>query len=273
MKTHPALVALLALFPLLPSCASVPETETLPALQVVRLDSVRITPEAIEFVGKIVVGNGMHSVVQMQHVDYCADLYDGELFHETFADLVPMPAHGTETVTLPFRVAWKDIGAVAEDLLNEQGVRVTLRGTVVPVGYAPMPFEATKVLPLPRLPRVAITGVRGNPFDGDFSVMLAVENTNDFPIDFGSIETHVALNGKRYALLGTDSFGNLPAHGSGGVTLTLHNTHEKRLGMVINVLKNKGADFTIGGTLSCRTPHGLIWLPLELGGAAAAPGR
>jgi hypothetical protein len=168
----------------------------------------------------------------------------------------------------------KDVAKQVEDVLAEEGVRVTLQGVVVPVGFEPIPFQATKVIPVPRVPVITLAGARGNPMEGEFSVFLNVENTNAFPLSFGSVDTFLTLNGKKYDLLRTESFESVAAGGSGRVALTMRNSHGKGLSMIVNMVKNQSADFTVGGTLSCQTPHGLFCLPVQLDSStSAAPGR
>ncbi|MBX3461990.1 MAG: hypothetical protein KF830_02380 [Planctomycetes bacterium] len=255
------------------ACASTPAEPTPPCIELAELHSTRITPEAIEFRARVVVRNGTLDELRLRQVDYGADLHDRRLFDETFADLKPMRAGSTTTVTLPFQVAMKDVAAQVEDVLAEESVRVTLRGAVVPIGHEPLPFHATKVLPLPKPPRVTLAGARGNPMDGEFTVFLQVDNPNTFPLSFGSAETWLKIDGRRHDLLRTESFTDLPAGGSGRVALTMRMSRAKGIGMIVGAVKNRSADYAIGGQLACRTPHGLFCLPVELSSTPAAPGR
>lgn len=258
------------------SCASEPEGPVVPmppTVEVVHLNSTRITPDVIEFVGKVAIHNQMRGGLEIQQVDWGADLHDRGLFDDTFAGVRPMRARSTTTVTLPFQVATKDVADQLVDVLAEESVRVTLRGTVMPVGFDPMPFQATKVIPIPRVPTVALDGTCGNPLDGEFTVFLRVANPNDFALAFGSVDSWLDLNGKQYDLLRTESFANLPAGGQGRVALTMRQTRGKGLSMLVNVLENQATDFTVGGRLACSTPHGVFELPLQLSSTAAAPGR
>ncbi|HEX6813412.1 MAG TPA: LEA type 2 family protein [Planctomycetota bacterium] len=245
-----------------------------PQVEVSEFGATVITPELIQFVGKVAIHNQMNGPLEVQQVDYGVELHDSPLFTETFADLRPMKRHATQTVTLPFQIEMKDVGKQIEDVLAEEGVRVTLRGTVSPVGFGPIAFSATKVIPMPKIPRIAIDGVRGNPLEGEFTVFLKLENTNDFPLTFGSAETWLRLNGKKYDLLKTESFRSVPAGGSGRVALTMRHSRGKGISMIVNMAKNQSSEFAVGGMLSCQTPHGLFCLPVELNSSpVAAPAR
>jgi hypothetical protein len=168
----------------------------------------------------------------------------------------------------------KDVVNQAEDVLAEEAIRVRLRGVVYPRGFEAIAFEATKVIPMPRVPQVAIDGVRGTPLDPAFTVFLRVKNGNCFPLTFTNVDSYLTLNGKRYDLLRTESFRSVEPGGSGRIALTMRQTQGKGLSMIINVAKNLALDFTVGGSISCQTPHGLFHIPLEVGvggGIQAAP--
>lgn len=256
---------------LFPACASSGPVEPVPPrVEVREFNSTLITPEAIDFVGTVAIVNQMSGPLQIQKVDYSADLHGQPYMSESFTDLKAMRSRGTQTVTLPIRVPMQQLVKQIEDVLAEESVRVTLSGTVFPVGFDPIPFTATKVIPVPRIPKIALDGAQGNPLEGAFTVFLKVENTNRFPIDFRSIESFLTLNGKRYDLLQTESFRCVQPGASGRIALAMRQTRGKGLSMLVNVVKNQSADFVVGGAIQCQTPHGLFQLPVELSSSTAA---
>ena len=259
---------------LLAGCASGPVQPVPPTVEVADFNSVLITPESVKFVGRIRIHNRMRGPLDVARVDYAADLHDQPLFDRTFDRISTMRSRSTTTVTLPFTVEMQRIGAQVEDVIVEESVRVQLHGVVHPVGFPAIPFRATKVLPIPRLPEIAVTGVRGNPVQGEFSVSLKVKNTNPFPVSYGSIDTWLELNDRRYDLLRTDSFTNLAPGHSGPMTLAMQQAHNKGLGILVNIARNRGAtDFTVTGQMRCNTPHGVIQMPVKLASNVASPGR
>jgi hypothetical protein len=230
----------------------------------VALHSTLITPDVIKFQARVVIDNRMCADLTIDEVVYGADLHDTPLFTESFTALHPMRRYGQQTVTLPFQVAMKDVLDQAVDVLAEEGIRVDFRGEVFPTGFEPLPFQATRTIPLPRIPLVSITGAEGSPLDGFFTVFLAMKNTNCFPISIESITSHLELNGKRYELLQTPGTTEIPPAGSGRIALTMEHTHGKALSAILNIARSGSVRFGIGGSLSCRTPYGLLWVPLEL---------
>lgn len=260
----------------LSACASTPEGPVVPRPPYVevRFDSTVITPDGIDFVGKVHVTNSMRASIQLERVDYAAELHDKPFLEDTYAGLDPIPARGWQTVTLPIHVARKDLGDQVEDVLAEESVRVTLRGTVVPIGFDSIPFCVTKVVPMPKIPRVSFDGASGNPLDGAFTVRLRVHNANAFPLSFASVESHLKLNGKRYDLLRSECFDAIAPGGTGRITLGMQQTRGKALSVLVNIAKHASANFVVGGTIECRTPHGLFRLPLDVSSSdVVAQGR
>jgi len=264
MKKTPA-AALALLLPTLAACAaSGPVVPAPPSVEVGDYGSQVITPDVIRFGAEVLIRNRMRGPLEIERVDYCVDLQGAPLFEDSFAELHPMGSLVTQTVSLPFQVAMDDVLARIDGVLVEEAVRVTFRGSVHPVGFAPIPFEAEQEIPIPRLPEVELDGIHGSPFDGEVTVVVRVRNRNDFPMTIAEVDTYLDLNGQRYGLLRNDSCSELAPSGTGRLVLTMTHTRGKGLGAIISVAKNGTADFAVGGSLACRTPYGLLYLPLQL---------
>ena len=266
------LPALALLLPLVQACASAPEGPVVPSpptVEVSRYGSEVITPEVIRFGAKVSIRNTMRGPLELERVDWSVDLQGAPLFDETFSELLPMGSRGAQTVSLPFQVAMSDVTDRLEGVLAEDAVRVAFRGTVFPVGFEPIPFHAEQSIPIPKLPEVSLDGVQGSPLDGAFTVHVSVRNRNDFALDIAEVDTHVDLNGLRYEHLRTDAGTEIAPGGTARLVLAMENTKGKGLSAILNVAKSRAADVRIGGSLSCRTPYGLVYLPLELGASPA----
>ncbi|MCI0652079.1 MAG: hypothetical protein L0Z55_09360 [Planctomycetes bacterium] len=242
-----------------------------PSVCVAQFKPTLITPEAIWFEGKVQIQNQMRGPLRVQKVDYTADLHDKPIHQECFSALEPMRSRGTQTVTLPFKIPMSAIVNQVEDVLAEESIRVGFYGSVFPEGFPAIPFEATVVIPPPKMPEVSIDGVLGDPLDGEFTVFLRVKNKNSFALAFQAIDTMLTLNGKKYDLLRADDVSTVGPGGSCRVGLTMRQTRGKALSMLVNVVKNQSAEFAVGGSISCDTPHGLIQLPIAL--SATTGGR
>jgi hypothetical protein len=230
-----------------------------------QLDSLLITPEAISFQAKVVINNQMRGDLSIDKVDWSAALHDNPLIDDSFTKLNRMRSRGEQTVTVPFQIPMADVVKQAVDVLAEEGVRVGFKGAVHPAGFEPVPFEATRTIPIPKMPLVSIARVEGSPLEGAFTLLLNVTNTNSFPISVASVDSHLVLNGKKYDLLQSEGASKMAPGAAGRVALTMQQTRGKSLSMALNVIQSKGSSrFVVGGSISCATPHGLIRLPLSL---------
>ncbi|MBK7876555.1 MAG: hypothetical protein IPJ77_12540 [Planctomycetes bacterium] len=257
------------------ACASTEQCPAEPVVPIapcvsVQLDSTVISPDGIQFVGRVVITNEMRGPLDLERVDYCALLHDQPFLTESFAELEPMSARGRQTVTLPFQVTQEQLTGQLDDVLAEESARVALRGTVYPIGFEPIAFEATKVVPMPKMPNVSVEGARGNPLDGAFTVRLGVHNPNSFPLSFESVDSFLELNGKRYSLLKSECFVELAPGGRGTLALTMEQTRGKGLSVLVNLAKHRETSCAVGGSIRCRTPHGLFLVPLEVRTSPAA---
>lgn len=258
-------VCVLSLSFVVASCSSAPIVPVAPTVEVARFNSVLITPETIHFQAQVVINNRMRGKLSVEKVAWEADLHDQPVESGTFNQLHPMRARAQQTVTLPFQIPMKNVVDQAVDVLAEEAVRVSLRGNVHPVGFGPVPFQAERTIPLPKIPTVVIGGTDGNPLQGAFTVFLKVTNNNDFAMALGKVDSHLSVNGKKYDLLNSRGGAEMGPGQSAKVALSMQQTRGKGLSMALGVLQSKGMPrFEIGGSFSFNTPHGLIQVPLKL---------
>ncbi len=266
------LLAGAALLGLLAACASQgPETPVPPTVRVSRFVSTVITPDVVKFEARIVVHNNMRKSLELEKVDYGSALFDKQLFTSTFADLKRMDGNGDETVTFPFQISMKDILNQAPNLLAEGKLKVTFDGVVYPSAastFQPIAFTRTIELPIPRIPLVSFAGAVGLPTQDLFRVRLNVKNTNDFPISVDRVDTFLVLNQERYRLLHTERSTEIQPGETATVTLQMENSTGKTLSMILNAIQAQAVSFTLGGTITCGTPYGWVFIPLELQGQA-----
>ena len=237
---------------------------TPPSVQFTQFDSLVITPDVIKFQVKLLIRNQMSAGLDLQKIDYGVDAHDRPVYTDSFAQLYPIKANGQEVVTFPFQIAMKDVMDRAIDVLAEQAIRVSFRGQVYPVGFAPVPFEMTKTIPLPKMPAISVEGTRGSPADRVFTVLLRIWNTNTFPMNIKSIDSYLEMNGTRYGLLRTQGATEIQPGSAETVPLTMEQSTGKTLSMVINAAQARSFQFAVGGDISCQTPYGLVFIPLRL---------
>jgi len=270
MRTGPCILALVISALALCSCASRgPVVPVPPTVEVSQLDSVVITPDLIKFRAKVFIRNRMRARMSLDHMDYAVDLHDRELFESSFEDLLTMKSRGKQTVTVPFQISMKDVLEQAVDVLAEEGLRVDFRGWVYPLpdsGFEPIPFAATRVIPFPRIPEVFLAGVTGAPFSEGFEIVLRMHNPNRFPLTLKAMKTWMVLNGKRYPLFHTGERTHIGPDSSELLYLGIHHSKGKALSMLLNMAQSGSREFSLGGSVEFGTPHGLVYLPVELTG-------
>jgi hypothetical protein len=255
---------------LLAACASQPAPGPMvsvpPAVSVSSFQSVSFSPTLVKYEAKVLVHNNADVDLEMGSIDYAVDLFDTELFADS-ERAGKTRANGDQVASFPFQVAVKDIRAQGIDVLAEQGLRVTFHGvvrTAARYGMDPVPFTATSVVPLPRIPDVSYTGSDGDPLTDSWRLHFTVTNGNPFPVTLSSVKTYIVLNGKKYALVHTRGQTDLPPGVATTVDLRMENSPGKTLSMALNLATNRSPRFNITGQVTCSTPYGWVFIPLDL---------
>lgn len=270
-KTFPLFLAGSALAILLVGCASQgPVVSAPPTVRVSQLQSLSFTPDLVKLEAKILIHNVMSVALDFDRVDYAVDLFDKELFTDSFNGMKRTNGDGTQTVTFPFQIAMDDIAKQVVDVLSEESVRVTFRGEVYPAakaGFDPIPFTETISIPIPKVPIVALVGIQGVPLSDTFALTFRVRNTNSFAFSVDTVQTFLELNERRYSLVHTEKSTEIQPGESGIVTLRMENTTGKTLGMALNLAQSPGRKFAVTGTIECGTPYGWFIFPIRLEGS------
>jgi LEA14-like dessication related protein len=238
-----------------------------PSVSVTRFNSYSISPQLVKFEAQIVIRNRMPLDLDFARVDYAVDLFEKQLFSDTFDGLKRTRGNGTQTVTFPFQIAMEDIANSAAELVAEGSLRVTFRGEVYPAGdfaFAAIPFSKTIELPIPQIPIVAFQRVESLPLGNQVRISLLVRNTNSFPISIESIDSYLEINDDQFRLLHTEQSTEIPSGSARTVVLEMHNTPGKTLGIVLSLLQSPTRQFTVVGNVECGSPYGRIYIPLKL---------
>jgi LEA14-like dessication related protein len=252
---------------LLVSCASLPMVTVQPSVSVSDLKSISFSPQRIEFDARVLILNNAPVDLQVRRVDWAVDLYDQQLFTASVTDVRGTNANGSQTISLPFHIGMRDVTAQSPDLAAEGKLKVTLRGQVVTAasyGLPPVPFTQTTEIPVPKLPDVTYVGTEGEPFSGAFRLNLQATNTNDFPITLASVRTYLVINDNKYSLLHTVGSVDMPPGQTQPVVLQMENPPGKTLIMALDLLRHPNPTFYIMGTVTFKTPYGIIYIPLSL---------
>ena len=253
---------------LLVGCASQgPIVSTPPTVTVSSFQSTSFSPTLAKFVAKILIHNNAEEEIEFRRADYAVDLFDTELFTDSFSGMKRTRGNGDQTVTFPFQIAMEDIASQGIDLLSEQSLRVTFRGnvhTAARYGMDPVPFTAMVTVPIPRMPEVTYVGTEGEALSDAWRLNFTVRNPNSFPFTLTSVKTFLILNGKRYSLLHTHGATEVGPAETVPVALQMETSPGKALSMALNLATNRNLRFNITGMVTCTTPYGLILIPLNL---------
>jgi hypothetical protein len=270
-KIIPLLLAAVAAAVVLAGCASQgPVVSAPPTVRVSELQSLSFTPDLVRLEAKILIHNVMSVALDFDRVDYAVDLFDNELFNDSFNGMKRTNGGGNQTVTFPLQISMEDIARQVADVLSEDSVRVTFRGEVFPAakaGFEPIPFTETITIPIPRVPIVALVGVRGVPLSDSFVLTFSVRNTNTFAFTVDTVQTFLELNQSKYSLLHTEQSTEIQPNDSGTVSLHMENTTGKALGMALNLAQSRDKKFAVTGTIQCGTPYGWFIFPIRLEGS------
>jgi LEA14-like dessication related protein len=270
-KTFQFLPAGIALALVMAGCASQgPVVSAPPIVRVSELQSISFTPDLVKFQAKILVHNVMTVPLDFERVDYAVDLFDKELFADSFNGMKRTNGSGNQTVTFPFQIAMEDIAKQVVDVLAEESVRVTFRGEVYPDaknGFDPIPFTDSIVIPIPKVPLVSLVGVQGVPLSDTFTLTFRIKNPNSFAFSVDTVQTFLELNQRRYGLLHTAQSTEMQPGESGIVTLRMENTTGKTLGMALDLAQSRDRKFAVTGTIRCGTPYGWFIFPIRLEGS------
>jgi hypothetical protein len=262
------LLPLAALGLLLSACATRgPVVPQPPSVSVTHLNSYLITPQLVKLEAKIVIRNNMPLDLDFERVDYAVDLFENQLFSDSWNGLKRTRGNGTQTVTFPFQIAMEDILKVADNLLAEGSLRLTFRGEVYPAGtfgFAAIPFSRTIELPIPRMPLVSFQGLESLPLGASVRISLLVMNPNLFPISVQQIDSYLEINGDSFRLLHTERSADIPPGSARPVVLEMHNTPGKTLGIVFSLLQSPTRQYAVSGSIEFDSPYGRIYFPMRV---------
>jgi hypothetical protein len=183
---------------LIAGCASQgPIVSIPPTVTVSSLESTSFSPTLAKYEARILIHNNAAEDIEFRRVNYAVDLFDTQLFTDSFSGLRRTRGNGDQTLTYSFQIAMEDISNQGIDLLAEESLRVTLRGDVFTAsryGMDPVPFAASVTVPIPRMPEVNYVGTEGEALSDSWRINFTVRNPNSFPFTLTTVKTFLVLN-------------------------------------------------------------------------------
>jgi len=134
-----------------------------------------------------------------------------------------LPANGAATSRVNARIRFADLGNLARLAESRERVDFKVAGKVAvetPIGPIDVPWSWNADLPVPRLPRVDLTGIelgRQTFTETEVRVRLRIQNPNGFPLPAASVKLDVDLGGERVAQAAGAQLAALAAGATGTV--------------------------------------------------------
>lgn len=246
---------------------------TTPTADLVGVSLADLSADGLQMLADVRVDNPLAAALPLVDIDYTLTS-GGRSFVDGAASLDgSIPAGGSQVVQLPIGVAFSDL----LDVLS--GVKP---GAVVPyeaelvmnvdaplIGPMALPLSTTGELPVPTVPKVSVASVDWSELSftniaGTLS--LAVENTNDFPIDIENLSYGVALGGVDVASGAVTSAPSLTTGDAKTIDIPISLSVADVGAAALSMFGGKETDFATSGSLDLSTPFGPISLPFaEIG--------
>lgn len=190
-----------------------------------------------------------------------------------------VPARGRKTVTLPTRVAFNDLLAALSGVRPGQVVPydagLTLSVDAPGVGPIELPLRQSGELPVPAPPAVSLASLDWDELsltNARAVMRLDVTNTNEFPLDLGSMDTALKLAGRDIGSTSIREALRLGAGETGTLEVPLSFSPISFGAGLLAILQGANADYALDGSVKGSTPFGPIELPFARSGRAPLTG-
>ena len=182
-----------------------------------------------------------------------------------------VPALGTKTVSLPAKIAFKDLLAVLTDVKLGSVVpyRADLGLSVKPPVGGPLrlPLHKEGELPVPAPPDVKVQEIKWHDLTLDSAggtVKLHVTNRNQFAMELAQLAYGLTLGKTEVARASIAKPLSLAPAGGAGVVEIPITLSPKKLGLaVFGLLTGGGSGYKLTGDMNVKTPFGPMKLPVE----------
>ncbi|MEE9393200.1 MAG: LEA type 2 family protein [Planctomycetota bacterium] len=184
-----------------------------------------------------------------------------------------IPANGRTTVPLLARIPFQQALAVLSGIRPgnvvpyeaDLGIRVDAPG----LDQIRLPLKKTGEFPIPNVPKIEVQNLSWDSLSftsAAATVLLGIENTNDFPIDLSRLAYDLTLGGQQVARSAINSGTSLEQ----GVNKPLEigfNLSPASLGLAaFNMLRGSDANYGLSGIMDLDTPFGKLAMPYNSAG-------
>lgn len=177
-----------------------------------------------------------------------------------------MAASGSSHFTLPLTLSYKDIYQGIDRLKGKNEIPYELNtGLLIDVpllGALRYPVKTKGVIPLPRLPKLALAGMKLKEIGlGGATLMLelSVDNPNAFGLMLDQLNYDLTVNGKRWVSGNSQALGTVMSKQQSTIALPISlNFMELGSGIYGLLQHGQGLDYRLNGRLNARSDHKLL---------------
>jgi len=194
------------------------------------------------------------------------------LANGSIQDATSIPGGGSAPVKVPFDLKFEDLYRIATQYKDQDTAPYHLEGTLAlntPLGPVDVPFSHDGTVPVLKIPQVEVSKVDVGKVDfGGATIKLsfAVKNPNSMPLDLSTLDYSVTLAGQKIAEGGLAAPLSLPAKGDGSFEAGVKLGFAQAAAAAQTLRSNASVDYSIGGTLSAKTPWGALSTPFNRAG-------
>lgn len=248
-----------------------------PTAEVTGFHLPSITLERADVVVDVLVSNPNPIPIPLVDINYLIDSEGRKLVSGTIPDAGTIHAHGSETIKIPVTLIYQDIKDTYDDIhpgeVIPYRVKVELIADVPVFGRITLPLEKTGEIPIPYKPDVDVERVEFEHLsleETTAALHLKVENKNKFNLGINALDYNFTLADATIANATLSKSANIEQCGVGTLEIPI-SFRPKDLGSAVwDIIRGKGASYSMVGKLEVDTPFGPMHLPFSKEGGKTA---
>eukprot|EP01018_Ginkgo_biloba_P041248 Gb_00016 [translate_table: standard] len=239
-----------------------------------------INLDKADIIVDVVVSNPNPIPIPLVDIKYVVESDGRKLVSGLIPDAGTVKAHGSETVQIPLSLVYKDIQDTYDDIkpgtIIPYRIGVDLIADVPVLGKLTLPLEKRGEIPVPYKPDVDVQKVEFDRFSFEecaATLKIKVENKNDFDLNLNLFEYEMWLVDVRIGEARISQTAKIDRNGAGYVELPI-SFRPKDFGSALwDMMRGKGAGYSMKGKLEVDTPFGPMHLPFNKEGGTTRLGK
>ena len=236
------------------------------------VDIAGVDFQAAHLVATLDVQNPLPVGIPVAKLNWAVKVEGNQLAAGAVDDATTVPAGGVAPVKLPFDLKFEDLYRIATQFKDQDTAPYHLDGTVAintPIGPVDVPFAHDGTVPVLKVPQVEVSKVDVGKVDfggATIKISFAVKNPNSMPLDVSALDYALTLAGQKIAEGALAAPLTIPAKGDGTFDAGVKLGFAQAAAAAQTLRSNASVDYSIGGTLSAKTPWGALSTPYNRAG-------